>query len=61
MTSAIIGVGTGGARQYFILETLLKFIHAAQITVIAVYITFAPPQPKMKLLPTPIWLWSKQN
>ena len=34
---ACIGVGTGGARappQYFTLETLLIFMHAAQITAI---------------------------
>ena len=53
----IIGVGTrgaGGARapQYFTLETLLIFMHAAQIAVITVYITFGPP--KMELLPTPM-------
>ena len=41
-----IGVGTGGAgpSQYFTLETLLIFIHAAQIAATAVYITFGPPQ-----------------
>ena len=44
----------GGARapQYFILETLLVFIHAAQMAMIAVYITFDPL--KMELLPTPM-------
>ena len=54
----IIGVGTGRAGgpappppQYFTLETLLIFIHAAQITAIAEYITFGPPN--MELLPTP--------
>ena len=51
-----IGVGTGGAGppppQYFTLETLLIFIHAAQIAATAVYITFGPP--KMELLPTPM-------
>ena len=31
-----------GSPQYFTLETLLIFIHAAQIAAIAVYITFAP-------------------
>ena len=40
----IIGVGTGGEEgarvpQYFSLETLLIFMHAAQIAAIAVYIT----------------------
>ena len=47
------GGGVGArAPQYFILETLLVFIHAAQIAMIAVYITFDPP--KMELLPTPM-------
>ena len=43
-----------GARapQYFTLETLLIFIHAAQIAAIAEYIMFGPP--KMELLPTPM-------
>ena len=36
----------GGGRA---LETLLIFIHAAQIAAIAVYIMFGPP--KMELLP----------
>ena len=56
-----IGVGTRGSRvggwpgppQYFTLETLLRFIHAVQITVIAVYITFTPPL-QMEFLPTPM-------
>ena len=54
----IIGVrnrGWGEARappQYFTLETLLIFIHAVEIAVITVYITFDPP--KMELLPTPM-------
>ena len=41
-----IGVGTGGAGppQYFNLETLLIFIHAAQIATIVEYITFGPPK-----------------
>ena len=43
-----IGVGTGGGRgarapPIFTLETLLIFMHAAQIAVIAEYITFSPP------------------
>ena len=44
----------GGSRAppIFYLETLLIFIHAAQIATIAVYITFGPP--KMELLPTPM-------
>ena len=41
--------GGGGGRA---LETLLIFIHAAQIAAIAVYITFGPQ--KMELLPMPM-------
>ena len=46
------GQGGPGPPQYFTLETLLIFMHAAQIAAIAVYITFGPP--KMELLPTPM-------
>ena len=57
-----IGVGTGGGAggpspfppqyfKYFTLKTLLIFMHAAQIAVIAVYIMFGPP--KIDLLLTP--------
>ena len=46
-----IGAGTGGG-QYFILETLLIFIHAAQIAA-SVYYTFGLP--KMELLPTQVY------
>ena len=44
--------GGGPGTPIFYLETLLIFIHAAQIAVIAVYITFSPP--KIELLPTPM-------
>ena len=44
--------GKPGPPQYFTLETLLIFIHAAQVTAIAVYVTFGLP--KMELLPTPL-------
>ena len=37
-------MGGQGPPQYFTLETLLIFIHAAHIATIAVYITFAPPK-----------------
>ena len=57
-----IGVGTGGGGggggprppQCFTLETLVIFMHAAQIALIAVYIMLAPPPPKMESLPTPM-------
>ena len=41
-----------GGGQYFIRETVLISMHAAQIAAIAVYITFGPP--KMELLPMPV-------
>ena len=48
----VIGVGTRGGRpgppQYFTLETLLIFMHAAQIAAIAKY--------KMEFLPTPMYV-----
>ena len=47
----IIGLGTGGG-QYFTLETLLIFIHVAQIAAIAVYIMFG--HSKIELFPTPM-------
>ena len=47
-----IGAGTGGVPQYFIPETLLISIHAAQIAA-SVYYTFGLP--KMESLPTQVY------
>ena len=48
--SQFIGVGTGGGRgqppQYFTLETLVIFIHAAQIATTQCILHCAPPPPK---------------